>query len=137
MPRLVAMTQHNDTSDTAQTNDDIAKFLPGDFANPRNWPSWRKWTVVASIGLVDLTVSFGASGFSPASGSFAEEFGLSHQLSHLGLSLYVLGLAFGPMLIVSGSIVTFPGIGQFLVFGRRHMCPGNEVVNSHLLTFRA
>ena len=124
MPRLVAMTQHNDTSDTAQTNDDIAKFLPGDFANPRNWPSWRKWTVVASIGLVDLTVSFGASGFSPASGSFAEEFGLSHQLSHLGLSLYVLGLAFGPMLIVSGSQRYIFSNGEVLGLWAKTYVPG-------------
>lgn len=98
MPPLTTMTQqHQVTTDTAQADDGLARFLPGDPTNPRNWPSWRKWLVVSSIGLVDLTVSFGASGFSPASESFAKEFGISHQLSHLGLSLYVLGLAFGPM----------------------------------------
>lgn len=102
MPRLITMTRDHATPEPTQ-DDGVATFLPGDLSNPRNWPTWRKWTVVASIGLVDLTVSFGASGFSPASESFAREFGLGHQLSHLGLSLYVLGLAFGPMLIVSDS----------------------------------
>ncbi|CAK4009170.1 polyamine transporter [Lecanosticta acicola] len=77
----------------------VARFEVKDPSNPRNFPSWRKWTIVVSIGLIDLTVSFGASGYSPASGSFTDEFHLSNILGHLGLSLYVLGLAFGPMFI--------------------------------------
>ena len=76
-----------------------AKFEPNDPANPRNFPAWRKWTIVASVGLLDATVSFGASGYSPAAVSFIEEFNAGHVVGQLGLSLYVLGLAFGPMFI--------------------------------------
>lgn len=81
------------------TTQSVAKFTADDLGNPRNWPAWRKWGIVLSIGLVDLTVSFGASGYSPASGSFAEDFQVNHEVAQLGLSLYVLGLAFGPMFI--------------------------------------
>ncbi|KAK8030047.1 hypothetical protein PG993_011338 [Apiospora rasikravindrae] len=72
-------------------------FAPGDPANPRNWPSWKKWLTVAVITPVDLSVSWGASGFSPAASSFRADFGISETVAVLGLSLYILGLAFGPM----------------------------------------
>ncbi|KIX93496.1 uncharacterized protein Z520_10674 [Fonsecaea multimorphosa CBS 102226] len=75
----------------------VVTFPPGDPADPRNWPVWRKWTIVASITLIDLTVSWGASGFSPASEKFTKHFHVSTEVGVLGLSLYVLGLAFGPM----------------------------------------
>ncbi|KAL8823714.1 MAG: hypothetical protein Q9191_005613 [Dirinaria sp. TL-2023a] len=72
-------------------------FLPGDRENPRNWPLWRKWSIVMAIALIDLTVSFIASGFSPASTKFAKDLGVSAEVATLGLSLCVLGFAFGPM----------------------------------------
>jgi MFS family permease len=53
--------------------------------------------MVAVIIPIDLSVSWGASGFSPAAGDFARDVGVSGHVATLGLSLYVLGLAFGPM----------------------------------------
>lgn len=75
----------------------VVHFPPGDPEDPRNWPRWKKWLMIGPILIVDLSVSWGASGFSPASGKFAEDFGLSPEAGTLGLSLYILGLAFGPM----------------------------------------
>ncbi|KAF2173759.1 hypothetical protein M409DRAFT_62035 [Zasmidium cellare ATCC 36951] len=75
----------------------IVEFKPGDPENPRNWPEWRKWCIVAAITLVDLSVSWGASGFSPATTKFEKSFNVSAEVDVLGLSLYVLGLAMGPM----------------------------------------
>ncbi|KZP32502.1 MFS multidrug transporter-like protein [Athelia psychrophila] len=72
-------------------------FPPNSPEDPRNWPSWRKWLIVGCLVLMDLSVSWGASGFSPASGLFQQEFGVSTEVATLGLSLYVLGLALGPM----------------------------------------
>ena len=52
--------------------------------------------MLRSITLIDLTVSWGASGFSPASEDFNEAFRIkSTVVGTLGLSLYVLGLALG------------------------------------------
>ncbi|KAM3084051.1 hypothetical protein ACMFMG_001841 [Clarireedia jacksonii] len=75
----------------------IITFHPGDPQNPRNFSLWRKWAIVSSITLIDLTVSWGASGYSPATAKLTEAFHVSSEIGVLGLSLYVLGLAFGPM----------------------------------------
>ena len=53
--------------------------------------------VVAAIMPIDFSVSWGASGFSPAAGDFSRDMGVSPHIAILGLSMYVLGLAFGPM----------------------------------------
>lgn len=76
---------------------ELVTFPPGDPGYPRNWPSWRKWSIVLAIAAIDLTVSFAASGFSPASAKFAKDFGVSAELATLGLSMTVLGFALGPM----------------------------------------
>jgi MFS family permease len=83
--------------DNATTDDDVVEFLPGDPEDPRNWSPWRKWLMVAAIMPIDLSVSWGASGFSPAASDFAKDLGVSNHIATLGLSMYVLGLAFGPM----------------------------------------
>jgi len=75
----------------------VVAFSPNDPHNPHNWPRLRKWLMVAAIMPIDLSVSWGASGFSPAAGDFAKDLGVSPQVAVLGLSMYVLGLAFGPM----------------------------------------
>lgn len=75
----------------------LVHFTPGDPEDPRNWPRWRKWLMIGPIILIDLSVSWGASGFSPASKQFADEFRLPPGMGTLGLSSYILGLAFGPM----------------------------------------
>jgi MFS family permease len=75
----------------------VERFAPNDPDNPRNWPAWRKWLIVAAITPIDLSVSWGASGFSPATANFRDAFGLSETAATLGLSLYILGLALGPM----------------------------------------
>lgn len=75
----------------------VVHFSAGDPEDPRNWSRSKKWLMIGPILLIDLSVSWGASGFSPASKKFAEDFGLPSGLGTLGLSAYVLGLAFGPV----------------------------------------
>ena len=76
---------------------ELVTFPPGDPENPRNWPVWRKWSIVVVIACIDVTVSFAASGFSPASAKFAKDFDVSSEVATLGLSMTVLGFALGPM----------------------------------------
>lgn len=75
----------------------IITFTPDDPEDPRNWAAWRKWAIIGPILFIDLTVSFAASGFSPALKSLAMDMSISAEAALLGLSLYVLGLALGPM----------------------------------------
>ena len=90
------------------TDVELVTFLPGDPTNPRNWPTWRKWSIVIAISLIDLTVSFTASGFSPAAKKFAKDFGVSGEVGTLGLSLCVLGFALGPMTLAPLSEYDMP-----------------------------
>lgn len=97
--RTAAQGEHSQPSFPRNDRSDVevVNFPPGDSANPRNWPLWRKWSIIAVIFLVDISVSFAASGFSPATKSFAEDFDVSTEVATLGLSLFILGLAIGPM----------------------------------------
>ena len=79
------------------TSVELVTFPPGDPENPRNWPLWRKWSIVVVIAFIDLTVSFAASGFSPAATKFAKNFEVSSEVATLGLSMTVWGFALGPM----------------------------------------
>jgi len=89
-------TRENEPLLATSTNKVVA-FGPNDPEDPRNWSKLRKWLMVAAIMPIDLSVSWGASGFSPVAGDFAKDVGVSPTVATLGLSLYVLGLAFGPM----------------------------------------
>jgi len=56
-PQKIQRVKRSDGTDV-----DLVTFPPGDPEDPRNWPSWRKWLIIESIILVDLSVSWGASG---------------------------------------------------------------------------
>lgn len=69
-------------------------------------------SIVTAITSVDLTVSRGVLGFSPAEVKFAKDCSISSEVATLGLSMYVLGLAMGPMGLASLS----------KYFGRTSLC---------------
>ncbi|KAL8789903.1 MAG: hypothetical protein Q9195_006613 [Heterodermia aff. obscurata] len=64
-----------------------------DLDDPMNWPLGQR--VPAFLA---LCVTFGSSVYSPGVAEVSEKFNVSLTVSILGLSLYVLGLAFGPMI---------------------------------------
>lgn len=70
---------------------------PNDPLHAQNWPIGKKLPVAVVLGFVTLTAAFGSSIFSAAIGSVAAEFGLSREVGILGVSLYVLGFATGPI----------------------------------------
>jgi MFS family permease len=93
----MATTRRDEEPLLSTSTSRIVTFGKADPGDPRNWSRARKWLMVGAILPIDLSVSWGASGFSPAAGDFANDVGVSPQIATLGLSLYVLGLAFGPM----------------------------------------
>lgn len=98
-------------------HDNIITFTPNDPEDPRNWPTWRRWLLTGPIVLIDLSVSFAASGYSPATMNFEKDMGVSSEVGVLGLSLYVLGLALGPMTLAPLSEVR--GLQAWLSVRRR------------------
>lgn len=63
----------------------------------QNWPMKKKLPVAITLGFVTLTAAFGSSIFSTATGVVAQQFNISRQFGILGVSLYVLGFATGPI----------------------------------------
>lgn len=62
---------------------------------PMNMPTWRKWAIVVSTGLMTFSVAFGSSVYTSTIFVTADEFHVSSEVMLLGLSLYVLGFALG------------------------------------------
>ncbi|KAK7921199.1 hypothetical protein PG985_009221 [Apiospora marii] len=64
----------------------------------QNWPLKKKLLTAAMLGYTTMTAAFGSSIFSAATKPVAKLFGVSAEVGILGVSLYVLGFAFGPTL---------------------------------------
>ncbi|KAJ9668644.1 hypothetical protein H2201_001286 [Coniosporium apollinis] len=69
----------------------------------QNWPLREKLAVAAMLGYTTLVAAFGSSIFSAATQTVATVFGVSTIVGTLGVSLYVLGFATGPLLWAPGS----------------------------------
>lgn len=63
-----------------------------------NWPKAKKWRVTLIMGSMTWVITFASSVFSTATVVTAEQYGVSIEVMILGVSLFVLGFAFGPVL---------------------------------------
>ncbi len=70
---------------------------PHDPLHPHNWPVRRKVLFTAMLTFNTWISSFGSSIFSTAIPSVSQIYGVSHEVGILGVSLYVLGFATGPL----------------------------------------
>lgn len=90
--------------------------------NPMNWSRPKKWAATIALGCVTFCVTFASSVFSPGTAIAAEEFGVSIEVMVLGTALFVLAIAFGPILwgpfseIYGRKIPLFAGIFVFAIF---------------------
>ncbi|KAM5357224.1 hypothetical protein ACJZ2D_016482 [Fusarium nematophilum] len=106
---------------------------------PVNWTFSRKWAIVGSTSLATFVVSFGSSVYSAAIPQIQAKFGVSSDTALLGVTLYVLGFAFGPM--VWGPASELYGkrrplwIGYFIFCGFQLSCALAQDLGL-LLTFR-
>ncbi|CDK26967.1 unnamed protein product [Kuraishia capsulata CBS 1993] len=71
---------------------------PDDPLHPHNWALRRKVIAVLSIGFHTFSVAFGSALFSSAIPYLDAQFHVASVVSTLGVSLYVLGFASGPIL---------------------------------------
>ncbi|PGG95786.1 hypothetical protein AJ79_09872 [Helicocarpus griseus UAMH5409] len=70
---------------------------PDDPLHPQNWTMKRKVATALILGYTTMISSFTSSLFSTATTSVSAIYGVSTQVGILGLSLYVLGFATGPL----------------------------------------
>ncbi|KAL1978029.1 hypothetical protein VTN31DRAFT_888 [Thermomyces dupontii] len=70
---------------------------PRDPLHPQNWPRGKKLITACVLGYTTFCASFASSIFSPVVSNVAEVHHVSSEVALLGLSLYVLGFATGPV----------------------------------------
>ncbi|CDM30192.1 Major facilitator superfamily [Penicillium roqueforti FM164] len=77
-----------------------------DLNNPQNFPANKKWTLLALISAMTLISPLASSMFSPAISYVAAEFGETNEtILSFSVSIYILGYAFGPLLLAPMSEV--------------------------------
>ncbi|KIA75346.1 hypothetical protein HK57_00199 [Aspergillus ustus] len=78
--------------------DESARDL--DPANPMNWTNARKWTIIAMVSFITFLTPLASSMFAPGVPEVMQDFNSSSPtLSTFVVSVYVLGFAFGPLLV--------------------------------------
>jgi multidrug resistance protein len=84
----------------AGTEDDpyLVEFIPDDPRNPMNFPDWKKWALIACVALTTLAVAFVSTAYTGTIKQIIEHFECSREVATLGISLFVLGWALGPLI---------------------------------------
>lgn len=95
----------------------VVEFVAHDPRNPMEWSLCKKWFVTMVVAISTLAVSFVASAFSGGIKQVIEVFGCSQEVATLGLSLYVLGFALGPLVWAPFSELYGRQILFFVTFG--------------------
>ncbi|KAJ5960899.1 uncharacterized protein N7479_008049 [Penicillium vulpinum] len=67
---------------------------------PMNWSSTRKWTIIGMVSFITFLTPLASSMFAPGISQALEDFdSTSNMLATFVVSVYVLGFAFGPLII--------------------------------------
>ena len=76
----------------------IVEFIENDPRNPMHFSQLKKWSLTVIVAIATLAVAFVSSAYSGATIQIIEEFECSQEVATLGISLFVLGFAVGPLL---------------------------------------
>ncbi|KAH8591255.1 MFS multidrug transporter [Bisporella sp. PMI_857] len=73
-------------------------WIPNDPRDPTNFPSSKKWFITSLVASSTFGVALVSSAFTGASSGIMSEYKVSREVTTLGVSLFVLGFAVGPVL---------------------------------------
>jgi hypothetical protein len=76
----------------------VVDYLSEDPYNPLLFPRWKKWSIGLTMAVATLAVSFASSAFSGGIKEVMADFDTSSDVAVLGVSLFGLGFAVGPLL---------------------------------------
>lgn len=74
------------------------EYLPNDPQDATTFSTTKKWLITTHQAVATLAVTFASSAYSGAVNDITKYFEVSHEVATLGVSLYVLGFAIGPLL---------------------------------------
>ena len=90
---------HSDVEHTATSPQHARDWVGEDDPdNPRNWSLLRSVSSTAAVSTLAFVSTFAASIYAPCIDQVSKEFNVSTTVAILPLSLYTLGLAFGPLI---------------------------------------
>jgi Ca2+/H+ antiporter len=75
----------------------VVSWIDQDPRNPQNYSELKKWSITALVAIATLAVAFVSSAYSGGAQEVIMEFGCSQEIFTLGISLFVLGFAIGPL----------------------------------------
>ncbi|KAJ5399674.1 major facilitator superfamily domain-containing protein [Penicillium sp. CMV-2018d] len=76
----------------------IVDFLTNDPRNPLQFPAWKKWSITILQALAVFALAFTSTAYSSSVADVKAEFQASTTIAILGVSMFVAGFAFGPLL---------------------------------------
>jgi hypothetical protein len=93
-PRII---QHEYQGSGTEDDPFVIVWIPDDPRNPLLFPYWYKWAATTAMAFGILAVSLCSSAFTGGIPTLMEDFNSSEEVTVLGLSLFVLGFAVGPL----------------------------------------
>jgi sugar phosphate permease len=75
----------------------LVEFIENDPRNPMLFPQWKKWLITIDMAIATLAVAFVSSAYTGGVAQLLEQFRVSSEVITLGVSLFVLGFAIGPV----------------------------------------
>ncbi|KAJ9481439.1 hypothetical protein VN97_g12038 [Penicillium thymicola] len=76
----------------------VVTWIPEDPRNPMNFSEKKKWTYTALVAIATLAVALVSSAYTGGVEEIQEQFNIGNEVATLGVSLFVLGFAIGPLL---------------------------------------
>ena len=76
----------------------IVQWIDDDPRNPMEYSEVKKWSITMTVAMATLAVAFVSSAYSGGVRQIITQFHVSQEVVTLGISLFVLGFAIGPLL---------------------------------------
>ncbi|XHG06327.1 hypothetical protein AWENTII_009532 [Aspergillus wentii] len=76
----------------------VVQWMPNDFRNPLQFKASMKWSITLVAALETLVVALVSSAYTGGIVQIEEQFHCTTEIATLGVSLYVLGFALGPLI---------------------------------------
>jgi multidrug resistance protein len=96
--RNSTLLQQKYKGDGSEKSPFIIDWLDYDPENPQKWKTSYRWFVAMIVTAATLAVDFASSAYSGPFNELREQFHVGDEVITLGLSLYVLGFAVGPLI---------------------------------------
>ena len=90
--------QHHYKGSGTENDPYVVDYLSDDPRDPMNWSQPKKWFITLTVAFATLAVAFVSSAYTGSTRQIIEEFGCSQEVATLGVALFVLGFAVGPLL---------------------------------------